>query len=109
VAAQAPYPFGVIRQGRVALSPFSPYKYQSGENEGEGDFGEKILDEGRLFNNQRRQKKIDRHYKEKNTTKERRDYRRGEKQGRRGIGITLLGSFRGEKQKEKKEETERRE
>jgi hypothetical protein len=41
----------------VALSPFSPYKYQSGENEGEGDFGEKILDEGRLFNNQRRQKK----------------------------------------------------
>jgi hypothetical protein len=54
-------------------------------------------------------KKIDRHYKEKNTTKERRDYRRGEKQGRRGIGITLLGSFRGEKQKEKKEETERRE
>jgi hypothetical protein len=41
----------------VALSTFSPYKYQSGENEREGDFGEKILDEGRLFKNQRGQKK----------------------------------------------------
>jgi hypothetical protein len=37
----------------VALSPF---KYQSEENRGEGDFGEKILDEGRLFENQRRKK-----------------------------------------------------
>jgi hypothetical protein len=64
----------------VALSLF---KYKSEENRGEKDFGEKILDEGRLFKNQRRKKKTERHYREKNTTKERRDYRRGERQGRR--------------------------
>jgi hypothetical protein len=78
----------------VALSLF---KYKSEENRGEKDFGEKILDEGRLFENQRRKKKqrdiIERRtrLKKEEITEEVKDKEDG------GIDTTLLGSFRGEK------------